>query len=193
MIPHILTQLNFLDLIVLVIFLRVCYIGSRMGFSVEIFKLSGVLTATYVSMHYYTRLSDLVQKRFMSGSMPVEFIDFLFFLLLIVAVYFFFVFLRSLLFRFIQLNTIPKINQLAGFILAIARSFLITGLLAYSLAICSVSYVTGWTRHSYIVRQATGISPSTYAWIWNNIVSKFSAHGKYNSTVDEATDKFNRQ
>ncbi len=184
---------NFLDYIILIVLFRICYIAAKMGFSVEIFKFLGALFSTYTALHYYTTFSDFIQKRFLPKAMPLEFLDFVVFLLLITVVYLCFVGLRSLLFRFIQLNAIPKINQMAGFILGIGRGFLVIGLLSFSLAISSVSYLNSSIKHSYLGSRALAISPQTYEWFWSNIFSKFSAHEKFNSTVREALDKFNPQ
>lgn len=193
MIPKILAQFNFLDVIILIILFRICYIAAKMGLSVEIFKLFGVIFSTYIALHYYTTLSDLIQRRFFPEAMPLEFMDFIIFLLLIITGYLCFVGLRSILFRFIQLNAIPKINHFAGLILGIGRGFLTIGLLTFTLAISSVNYLNSSVKHSYLGSQAFAISPQTYHWLWNNIFSKFSAHEKFNVTVTEAVDKFNRK
>lgn len=182
-------NLNYLDYIILFVFFRICYIAAKMGLSVEIFKLSGVIFSTYIALHYYTVLSDLIQRRFLPKAMPLAFMDFIIFLLLIIFGYLCFVLLRSLLSRFIQLNTVPKINQLAGLILGFGRGFLVAGLISFALSISSVNYLTRSVGHAYLGSRAVNISPQTYSWIWNNIFSKFSANEKFNSTVIEATDK----
>lgn len=193
MILEIVAQFNFLDYIILIVLFRICYIAAKMGLSVEIFKLSGVIFATFIALHGYTNLSDLIQKRFFLKAMPMEFMDFIIFFLLIVAGYLCFVGLRSLLFRFVQLNAIPRINQFGGSILGIIRGFLVIGLLSFTLSISSVTYLSSSVRHSYLGSKAFAISPQIYDWLWSNIFSKFSAHEKFNPTVTEAINKFNRK
>ncbi|MDP2927223.1 MAG: CvpA family protein [Candidatus Omnitrophota bacterium] len=193
MILGLLAQFNFLDFIILIVLFRICYIAAKMGLSVEIFKLSGVIFSTYIALHYYTTLSDLIQRRFLPKAMPLEFMDFIVFLLLIIVGYLCFVGLRSILFRFIQLNAIPKINQFSGLILGIGRGFLVVGLVSFTLVISSVTYLRSSVKHSYLASKAFAISPQTYNWLWSNIFSKFSAQEKFNSTVTEAMDKFNRK
>jgi uncharacterized membrane protein required for colicin V production len=163
-----------------------------MGFSVEIFKFFGVLSATYFGLHYYTILSDLIRKRFLPKAMPLEFLDFIIFLLIILVVYLCFMGLRSIFYRFIQLNAIPKINQLSGLILGIGRGFLVIGLISFTLAISSVTYLSSAVKHSYFASRVFTIPPRTYTWLWSNIFSKFSTNEKFNSTVIEAQDKFKR-
>jgi len=193
MIPEILAKFNFLDFIILIVLFRICYIAAKTGLSVEIFKFFGVIFSTYLGLHYYTTLSDLIQRRFLPQDMPLEFMDFITFLLLIILGYLCFVVLRSIFFRFIQLNAIPKINQIVGLILGIGRGFLVIGLLTFTLGISSVTYLSSSVKHSYLGSRAFVISPQTYNWLWSNIFSKFSAKEKFNSTVLEAMDKFNRK
>ncbi|MFA5198502.1 MAG: CvpA family protein [Candidatus Omnitrophota bacterium] len=190
MLLNLLARFDFLDFIVLAVFLRICYISFKTGLSIEIFKLLGALFATYFSLHYYTMISDLIRRRFLPKEMPLEFMDFIIFLLLAILVYFGFIVLRTVLSRFIQLNAIPRLNQAAGLILGIGRGFLVVGLLSYSLAVSSVDYFKGSVKHSYLGSRAVSISPRTYGWLWNNVFSKFSGREKFNSTVNEVMDKF---
>ena len=189
----ILAKFNFLDFIILIVLFRICYIAAKMGLSIEIFKFIGVIFATYIGLHYYTALSDFIQKSFLPKAMPLEFMDFIVFLGLVIVGYLSFVVLRSILFRFIQLNAHPKINQFGGLILGIGRGFLVIGLLSFTLGISTISYLTSTVKHSYLGSQALVISPRTYDWLWSNIFSKFSAREKFNSTVTEAMDKINHK
>jgi len=193
MIAEALAQFNFFDFVIVIILFRICYIAAKMGLSVEIFKLPGVIFATYIAMHYYTNLSDLLYKRFLPKSMPLEFTDFVVFVLLICAGYLGFVGLRSVLFRFVQLNAIPRINQIVGLVLGVVRSFFVIGLVSFTLAICSVNYFTNMVKYSYLGSRAVTISPRTYDWFWNNIFSKFSAQEKYNATVAESLKKLEKK
>lgn len=191
MILGILAKFNFLDFIILIILFRICYIAAQMGLSVEIFKFLGVIFSIYIGLHYYTALSDLIQVRFLPKDMPLEFMDFIIFLLLIILGYLCFVGLRCILSRFIQLDAIPKINQFLGLILGIGRGFLVIGLISFSLVISSVTYLSNSVKHSYLASKAFVILPQTYGWLWSNIFSKFSAQERFNPTVTEAMDKLN--
>ena len=193
MILEILAKFNFLDFIILIVLFRICYIAAKTGLSIEIFKFLGVLSSIYIALHYYTILSDLIQKKFLPKDMPIEFMDFLTFFLIVIVVYLCFVVLRGLLSRFIQLNAIPKINQIAGLILGFGRGFLIIGLICFALAISSITYLSSSVKSSYLGSKAIVILPQTYGWFWGNIFSKFSAQEKFNSTVTEVMAKFNRK
>jgi len=193
MILGIFAKFNFLDFIILIVLFRICYIAAKMGISVEIFKFCGALFSTYLGLHYYTSISDLIQRRFLPKEMPLEFMDFIVFILLITLGYLSFVFLRSVLSRFMQLNAIPRINQILGLFLGVGRAFLFIGLLCFTLVISSINYLSSSVKHSYLGSRAFVISPQTYGWLWNNIFSKFSTQEKFNPTVTQVREEFNRK
>ena len=193
MIAETISHFNILDFIIIVVFFRICYIAAKMGLSIEVFKLPGIIFATYIGLHYYTSLSDLFYKSFMPKSMPLEFTDFLVFIFLVSAGYLGFVGLRSILYRYVQLNAIPRINQILGLLLGILRGFFIIGLVTFTLTISSVKYFTDMVKHSYLGSKAVRISPATYDWFWYNIFSKFTASEQYNATVAETLDRINKK
>jgi len=190
MITEIIAKVNFLDFIILIILIRICYISAKMGLSVEIFKFFGVVFSTYIALHYYVAFSDLIQQRFLPEGMSLVFMDFTVFIFLITLVYLCFIGLRSLLLRFVQLNAVPKINQYLGLILGVGRGFLLVGLLSFTLVISGVAYLTSSVKHSYLGNKTFIILPQTYVWLWSNIFSKFSAKDEFNSVITKTTEKF---
>ena len=73
-------QTNFLDIVIIILVIRICYIAAKGGLAVEVFKLLGALFATYISMHFYTGLADNIKKGLLPKGMPIEFADFLVFM-----------------------------------------------------------------------------------------------------------------
>ncbi len=189
----VITQFNFIDIIIIILSLRICYISFQMGLPVELFKLLGIIFSTYISLHYYTGLSDLIQGRFLPKEMPLEFLDFLIFIILALGGYLGFVVLRSMFYRFLKLEASPRLSQIGGLILGFARAFFTAGLLVYILMISSVKYLNDSVKYSYLGSRVYSVAPQTYGWIWNNIVSKFSAKEKFNSTVAEVVERFNHK
>lgn len=191
--PGILSRANFLDIVIVIILLRTCYIAAKTGLPVEIFKFFGVIFVTYISLHYYTNLADIIARSILPKGLPLEFFDFLIFFILVSAGYLGFAVIRSIFYRYIKLEAVPLLSKFGGFILGLLRGFFVTGLLVFMLSISSVSYFSGSVKHSYLGSRAFLISPNTYAWLLNNIFSKFSSKVKFNPTVNEVIDRFNRQ
>lgn len=187
------SQFNFLDVIIVIILLRICYVAFQMGLAVEFFKLSGVILATYLSLHYYTGLSDIIQRRFIPKEMPLEFMDLLVFIILAAGGYLLFVVLRNSFYRFMKLEASPKISQFGGLILGLARLFFTVGLLIYILMISNVKYLNESVKYSYLGSRSALISANTYGWLWDSVISKFSPKEKFNPTVSEVLARFNRK
>lgn len=187
------TRFNFLDIIIIIISVRICYIAFQMGLAVEFFKLSGVILATYVSLHYYTGLSDIIQRWFTPKGMPLEFMDLLVFIILATGGYLAFVILRSSFYRYMRLEAAPKISQFGGLILGMARLFFTIGLLIYILMISGVKYLNESVKYSYLGKRSALISADTYEWLWESIISKFSPKEKFNPAVTGVLERFNRK
>lgn len=188
-----LQQFNFLDIVILIILFRICYIAVKTGLAIEFFKLLGVLFAIYIASHYYTSLSDVIQRRYIPQSLPLEFVDFVIFIILASAGYLGFVLLRSTFYRFMKMEAVPKLNKYGGLILGLARGYFTIGLLTYVLMISSVSYLSNSVKHSYLGSRVSSVSAQTYNWIWESIFSKFSPQEKSNSIVNEVRDNFTKK
>jgi uncharacterized membrane protein required for colicin V production len=184
-------RLNWVDLVVIIAFVRICYVSFKTGFTIELFKLLGVLFASYISIHYFTAFSDILIRRGASTEkVPLEFTDFISFLLLVIAGYLVFVFLRSVFYRFIKMEAAPNLQKWGGLVLGIFRAFLTIGLVIFMLVISSFSYTKNSVKSSYMGESSFKIAPATYSWIWNNIVSKFMYNEKFNKTVFEIKEDF---
>jgi uncharacterized membrane protein required for colicin V production len=193
MVLAIFSQFNFLDIIILIVLFRICYIAAQTGLSIEIFKFLGVIFSTFISLHYYTSITDLIRRSFIPKEMPLEFLDFIVFILLIIIVYLIFVGIRGLLSRFVQLDAVPKINKFTGLLLGLGRAYLITGLMVFTLAISSVSYLQDSVKSSYLGSRAFMVAPRTYDFLWSNIFSKFNPKEEFNPVVSEVMAKFGRK
>ncbi|MDD5465215.1 MAG: CvpA family protein [Candidatus Omnitrophica bacterium] len=187
------TRFNFLDIIIIIISVRICYVAFQMGLAVEFFKLLGVVLATYISLHYYTGLSEAIQRWPILKETPLEFMDLLVFIILAAGGYLVLVVLRNSFYRYMKLEASPKISQFGGVILAAARLFFTIGLLIYILMLSSVKYLNESVKYSYLGSRSVLISADTYGWLWGNIISKFSSKEKFNPAVTGLLERFNRK
>lgn len=185
MLLEIIKQFNWVDFLVVIILFRICYIGAKSGFSLELFKFLGILSAIYLSLHYYTMLSDFFRNRIAVKSLPLEFLDFLSFIVLAILGYLVFVSLRSVFYRFIKMEATPKLNKGGGFILGIGRGFLVAGLIIFMLVISSIGYLKNSVNDSYLGKRLVKVAPATYSALWNKLMSKFMTKEKFNQTVLE--------
>jgi uncharacterized membrane protein required for colicin V production len=181
------TQINWIDILIVIILSKICYTAFRTGLKIEIFKLLGTLASVYLALHYYTNISD--NFRGPNQKLPLEFMDFLSFIVLLIVGYLVFFSLRLLFFLFIKIEAEPNINKWVGLVLGIARGFLTASLIAFLLMISSLEYLKTSVKSSYLGRTFIQIAPNTYTWIWNSITSKFMVQEKFNDTIREVQEE----
>jgi uncharacterized membrane protein required for colicin V production len=193
MLFNIITQINGVDLIIAIILVKVCYIAVKTGMVTEAFKLLGVITATYLSLHYFTTLADFMRGGQATRAMTLEFIDFLAFLLLALLGYGFFVFARMAFAHFIKAEAVPRLNKIGGLILGVVRGFLAAGLIVFMLIISSVSVTREMAASSYFGSKIYKISYSLYGGMWYGFFSKVMPHESFNQVLLEIQDNLSRK
>lgn len=191
---EIIRQFNWIDIFIVILLFRVGYAAVKSGLPAELFKLLGTLLATYLSLHYYTVLADwfLASRAELQKKAPLEFLDFISFLVLAIGGYLIFVLLRSIFYRFIKMEAVPNLNKWGGLILGIARGILLAGLIMFMLVISSASYLKKSVANSYFGRQVFAVAPSTYSALWSGLASKFMTTEKFNKTVTEIQEGFGK-
>jgi uncharacterized membrane protein required for colicin V production len=180
-----LRQFNWVDIFAVVILLRVCYIAIKGGFLNELFKTLGTVSAIYLSLHYYTGLSDFIREHLPFKNIPLDFLDFIFFIVLAITGYLLFVILRLAILKFINMEPIPKLDKWGGLVLGITRAFLLTSLIIFTLLISTIAYFKKSVVNSYSGEYLSKIAPSVYTGLWDGVASKFMTKEKFNQTVTE--------
>lgn len=183
-------QINWVDIVVLTLLFRIGYIALENGFSQEIFKLSGTALAAYLSLHSYLSLTNAILGFDRSGALEGQraAFEFAFFLLLAIAGYFIFVFLRKGFYRLVKLEAVPRLNKWGGLLLGCFRAFLAVSLLLFTLCIAPFDYPKTSVQGSYASKYLIRIAPAAYSWLWNSLVSKFMTGSELNVAVFEVQD-----
>lgn len=182
---NILKQFNWVDIFFVILLIRICYVAIKNGFSVELFKLLGTLSAIYLSLHYYIIFSDYIVGRIGEKFIPLEYLTFLSSIALAILGYLIFMLLRKVFSRFIQMEAVPNLNKWGSLILSMMRSFLCVSLLIFILVIAPGGYFRNSLNNSYSGKRLFKIAPTTYTWLWNSIMSKFRTQEKFNETIFE--------
>jgi uncharacterized membrane protein required for colicin V production len=174
MLLEMIKQFNWLDILIIIILFRIGYIATKIGIPVEFFKFLATIVALYLSLHYYTNLSDWLVQR-----VP----NFLSFLFLAIVGYLILVPPRMVFSRFIKMEATPNLNKWGGLVLGIARGFLLVSLVTFTLVISGSGYLKKSVTNSYLARRVFNVAPKTYAWLWKAIVSKFMSGEKLNEAI----------
>jgi uncharacterized membrane protein required for colicin V production len=190
MLLSVIGQFNWVDLAIIILFIRICYVAYRSELPVELFKLAGIICAIYISLHYYAGTADFFRQRMGFKEMPLEFLDFISFALLATIGILFFLFLRIIFWRFVRIEAINALNKWGSLLIGIIRCFLLVGLLSFALTISSISYLRDSVGYSYLGNRFFRVAPSVYTWLWEAVVSKFMTGEKFNPTVTEVRGSF---
>lgn len=131
-------ETNWVDIIVVIFLIRGGYIGLGQGFSVELFKTLGAITATVASLLYYERVGEWLSSHSFLSLQIAEIISFLalFFSLLIV-----FKLVRTFLFKVLHFQLIgSNLERWGGFSLGLLRSVVFASLFCVMLTLIPVEY-----------------------------------------------------
>lgn len=185
MILNVLTRLNWIDFIVVCILFRVLYVGGKNGFIVELFKLIGIIFTTYVSLHYYVKLSDFIVHRLSKMQVPAELVHFFVFILLVAVSYSIFVLVRRAVCNLVKMEAAPMLSKWGGVFLGVGRGFLTSSLVIIVLLISTMPYLNTSVKKSYSGRYLFNVAVGTYSVIWNGIMSKFMSGEKFNEAISK--------
>lgn len=188
---NMLKEINWVDILVVIFAIRTIFVAVKTGFLVDIFKLLGTISAIYLGMHYYTRLSDLARGMIkIEDKMPLEFLDFICFVLLALAGYLIFWGLRTSFKFFFKAEAVPALSKWGGLLSGAVRTILLISLLMFMLVISSVPYLKDSVSKSYSGKKIFNIAPATYFYVWKNFFSKFVTNEKSNNTILEVQRDF---
>jgi uncharacterized membrane protein required for colicin V production len=182
-------RLNWIDILVIILIIRITYIAIQRGVFVEIFKDLGVIVSVFICLHYYTRLGDFLENLTQIRPSVIEFWDFCSFFFLWIVVTGFFVFLRWLFFSSIKIETLSFINRVFSFLLGFLRAVLVSSLFMFVFSIPAVNYFKKSVEQAYLGRRIFFVSPSLYKGLHNNLVSKFFPQEKINPAVKELEEE----
>ncbi|MDD5165908.1 MAG: CvpA family protein [Candidatus Omnitrophica bacterium] len=185
----VLKQLNWVDILFIIVLIRICYAAVKSGFLAEFFKILGTVFATFLSLHYCTALTDYVKDFAPLKPVSVEFLDLISYLILAIVGYLVFVVLRIAILRFVKMEAVPKLDKWGAFILGFLRGFLLNSLIVFALITSTIPYLKHSAFNSYSGETVFKIAPSVYSGIWNSFASKFMTNDKFNESILEAQPK----
>jgi len=191
MLLDILRQFNWIDLVIVLLFLKIAYVSVKNGFVVELFKLLGTVFSIYIAFHYFTILSDMFMRRVPEEqAFPLEFMDFLTCALLLLVIYLLFVLLRNLLCHFVKMEAVPALSKWGGLLLGLGRGIIAASLVVFLLFISTISYLNASAKGSYIGQRVFNVSISTYEAAWNGLMNKLVTGEKFNNTLREIQKEY---
>jgi len=178
---HIVKSINWVDVAMLVLLIRIIFIGVKTGFITELFKLFGIFCSVFVGLHYYTLLAALLAKK---TDMSLEILECSFFILLVSLVVIAVKYMRDgflMIFKFE--TTHAGVNQWGSGVFSIIRALFLASLIMFGMLLTRVEWLQRETMTSLSSRLALKVAPNTYRYVYSNLIGKIFAREHFNQEV----------
>lgn len=176
-----LSKFNWIDLVVLVLFLRMCFVGSKTGLIVELFKISGLILAVYISLHYFSQagsfLNDLVPP------LGAEVSDLICFIILAVLSYVTVAIIREAFMRMVKTEATHVVDRWGGLVLGFCRSFMFISMIFIIFYLSHIIYFVESVKKSYLGSSLVYADVRVYEGIFKGIVTKFAPEAQINKSL----------
>ena len=136
---ELITKINWVDVLVAILILRISYVAFRDGLSHEIFPFIGSILIMVLAMQYYTVLGSSISRNMMN--MPIELANFLSFLILVIALGFLVRLLRVALDKIVKVQWHPIMEKFGGLAVGIVKAYVVTGIVLMTISLMPLSYL----------------------------------------------------
>ncbi len=136
---ELIARINWVDVLVAILMLRISYVAFRDGLSHEIFPFIGSVLIMVFALRYYTVLGGSISRKMMN--MPVELANFFSFLVLVAVLGFLVRLLRLLLDKIVKVQWHPLMEKFGGLAIGIMKAYVVTGIVLTTLSLMPLSYL----------------------------------------------------
>ncbi|MDP8260043.1 MAG: CvpA family protein [Candidatus Gygaella obscura] len=184
MIKEIIYRLNWVDICIVVLFVRLIFIGAKTGFPTELLKLIGLVSGSIISFHYYVSFGAWVNAKVNMPKAPVEFVSYI---VILVVSLFSFVLIRNLILRLVHIEAVSTVNRWGGLLLSILRAVFLCSAIIIGMLIIDNDYLKRSIDTSFFSNKIAMSGPNTYRFTWNIVLSKFSSSKELNKQLFDLT------
>ena len=178
MLTDILSKINWIDVLMVVIVVRIIFIGLKAGFIAEAFKFLGTIFSVFIILHYYLVVGGAFPEK-LNFSKPFAYA--ISFSLLWALVTFIFKLIRDGLLLIFSIETQKQVDRWGGGVLSSARALMVCGLVFYLFILIGVGSPQRMAKSSISRRCFAQVATSAYAMIYYGLVSKFFPDERINS------------
>ncbi len=185
-----LKALNWVDILVVVLLIRIVYVSAKTGFVVEFMKMLGVLFAVFFAFHFYVRLAAIAGQLIKVDAAILQTVSFC---IIGIVSYWLCQLLRNALFLVFTVETISLVDRWGAAVVSLVRFFLTASMVLFLFLITSYPYMIKMTAASLSERYVLRMAPTTYFTITNAFVVKLFPTQRANPSVAEELSKVNAQ
>lgn len=186
MFDNIWTSFNWLDVVLILVIIRIVFIGVVQGFVVEFFKISGMFFATVVSLHYYARMGKFFHE---SLDLPEWFTEIFSLIVLLSVMVLMFKVVREGWLLILKMEAKPGFSQWGGGILGCFRSFLICGLVIFSIYLTENQVLVKYADRSMVGSYLRDLPQKVYRAAFDGVLVKFFPDEEFNNKAFSTIEK----
>jgi uncharacterized membrane protein required for colicin V production len=181
MLTHLIKSINWIDAALILLFIRIVFVGVKNGFISEFFKSLGVVVAVFISLHYYSFLAAWAAKK---TNISWDYWDLAVFAGLWLLVSFFFKLVREGILVLFKIETTHQgFDQYASGIVAVCRGVLVCSLTIFLILLTHNGPLTRMTVRSPSYKIAGHAAVITYSFLYNNLIGKLVPGEHYNAAA----------
>ncbi|MBM3248789.1 MAG: CvpA family protein [Candidatus Omnitrophica bacterium] len=179
-------QLNWIDVFIFIVFIRIILISYKHGFIIEIFQLLGTVVSIFVALHSYNKFAEFISSH---SPIPIDFASFICFIGIIASISVLVKFCRDGVLLLIKMQPMSVLDKWGSVILGIIRASFVSSIVLIAVLISTIGYFQQSTERSFSSRYLLDLVPRVYVFIFDNIYSKFSPQEEINSAIFKAIEK----
>jgi uncharacterized membrane protein required for colicin V production len=184
-----LKRLNWIDILVLILLVRVVYISAKTGFVIEFMKMLGVLFSCFFAFHFYTKLASYLASCTNMAQASLEVVSFL---VIWLVVFWLCQLARNGLFVVFTVQTLSLVDRWGAAVVSLIRFFLTASMVLYVFLASGYAYMEKMTVSSFSQKYVLKVAPTVYFKTVNGFVVKFFPEQKVNPAVTDELGKVSR-
>ncbi len=186
MLTHFFNSINWVDVALVVLLVRVIFIGVKNGFITELCKFFGVFLALYISLQWYVTWALFLDSHIKWSLNLWQLISFL---VLVSLGYGLFWGIRFGLSQLFKAETQHEgFDKYAAGVLAIGRGFLTASLVIFALLLMRQPYVTKQIFSSVSYRLAGKTAVHAYDLMFHQVIDRIFPGQRFNDAVNYLVD-----
>ena len=135
---EIIKNINWLDIVVLVLVVRSIYMGAKRGLTAELFNFFGILISLILSVQWYSRVADVLILNF---SLPIWLCNMLCFIIIVQIIRLIFKYTLTFLLKILNIQFIPQLEKIGGGVIGCGRGIIVSGILMLTLSFVPNDYM----------------------------------------------------
>ena len=183
------SQFNWIDILIIICCLRMCYIGLKKGMGIELFKLLNLAFCSFVVFHYYSALGEFLHNKL--PALPVEPAIIFSYIVLITIITLLFRILREGFFVFVKTEIVGNFSKYLGLILGFIRGILISALIIFGLMISTIHYFDLSARTSFFGSKIVKLPINIYVGTLSGATSRVFPEQALNQDVINVLERGN--